>query len=315
LTNNVVGKEGKNGIEIAVGEVTLDLAGFSIRGVKGSRDGVIVFPGQRNIVVINGVISGWGMAGLRAFDASNCQLQDLRAYDNGSEGLAIGPGSVVTRCVAENNGGDGIVTAFACTVKGCASRRNGRGPFGGDGIDIGDGSVITDCSTRGNAAAGIYADLGCTVVRCTARENKGDGIFVGAHSTVSACASSFNGGDGIHAGEGVVVTGCSASLNSGDGIEVSSFCQVLQNGCEINGLLTQSGAGIRVIGLDNRIEGNHVAMNAWGIKVEDVGNLIVKNSAVHDGAGPADDYVIISGNRVGPITEDPATAGPWANFR
>jgi hypothetical protein len=70
-----------------------------------------------------------------------------------------------------------------------------------------------------------------------------------------------------------------------------------------------------VIGLDNRIEGNHVAMNAWGIKVEDVGNLIVRNSAVHDGAGPADDYQIIPGNRVGPITDDPVTAGPWANFR
>jgi hypothetical protein len=104
-------------------------------------------------------------------------------------------------------------------------------------------------------------------------------------------------------------------LNTDDGIEVSSFCRVTDNSCGINGLLGRNGAGIRVTGLDNRVDGNHLTLNVYGIKVEDVGNVIVRNSAVHSGTGPADDYVIVSGNKVGTITSDPSTAGPWANFQ
>lgn len=315
LTGHLTGEADKNGIEITISNVTLDLMGFSLIGVAGTWDGIIVRPGVRNIVVVNGAIRDWSLGGVHAFEASNSRLRNLHAYRNRLEGLSIGIGSTVTECVAERNGGDGIVTNMGCTVSGCSAWRNGRGPGGGDGIDVGDGSTITACTARDNANAGIYADLGCTVTRCTSRDNTGDGILVGAHSTVTGCTSSFNNGDGFHIGEGATVTACTASLNSGDGIEVSSFCGIVGNGCDINGLLTAAGAGVRVTGLDNRIDGNHLTLNTYGIKVEEAGNLIVRNSAVHNGTGMADDYVIVSGNRVGPITTDPAKAGPWANFR
>jgi hypothetical protein len=315
LSGNLMGQAGKNGIEIATGEVTLDLMGFSLIGAEGARDGILVWPGHRNVAIVNGSLRDWGLAGVYAFTASNSELRSLRAYHNGLEGLAIGIGSTITRCVAEDNGGDGIVTHIGCTVTGCAAWRNGDGPIGGDGIDVGDGSTVTGCSARENTDAGIFADLGCTVTACAVRDNGGDGILAGAQTTVSDCTSSFNDGDGIRGDEGVTVNGCTTSLNMGDGIEVSSFCHVYGNSCQINGLLAHEGAGIRVTGLDGRIEGNHVAMNGYGLVVQDVGNIIVRNSARDNGAGPLDDYIIMGGNAAGVIRTDAATAGPWDNFQ
>ncbi len=315
LTAALAGEAGKTGIEIASGEVTLDLMGFGLVGVAGSRDGIIVQPGHRNVTIINGTVRDWGLAGVYAINTSNSELRDLHTYRNRLEGLAVGIGSVVTRCTAEENGMDGIVTDIACTLSFCTAWHNGRGAIGGDGIDVGDGSTVTACSAFDNADAGIFVDLGCSVMNCASRDNGGDGVHVGAHGVVSHCSASFNDGDGFHLAEGVTITGCSASLNSGDGIEVSSFCRVLQNGCEINGMLSHTGAGIRVTGLDNRIEDNHLVLNEYGIKVDDVSNLIIRNSALHNGCGTEDDYVIVPGNRVGTITSDPTTAGAWANFQ
>ncbi len=315
LAGHITGVTAKSAIEITADDVTVDLMGFSIVGVVGARNGVVVSTGRRNVVLANGTVRDWPKAGVDARHASNSRFEGLQSHKNGLEGLAVGIGSVVTRCEASDNGGDGIATDVGCVVTDCTAWRNGLGGFGGDGIDAGDGSTVTGCAARDNADAGIFADLGCTVARCSARDNSGDGIRAGAGTTITDCTASLNEADGIHADSGATVEGCTVALNGGDGIEVSSFCLVARNNASVNGLSPSVAAGIRVTGLDNRIEGNNAALNGYGIEVTDVGNLIISNRATHNGAGPDDDFIVSDGNSLGPIGTDPASAGPWANFR
>lgn len=315
LSGDLTGVAGKSAIEIAAHDVTLDLMGFALVGVPDALDGVSVASGRRNIVILNGTIRGWPQAGIDGRGAANSRFEGLQLHANRLEGLMAGIGSVVARCAASDNGGDGIATDAGCVVTDCTAWRNGLGGFGGDGIDAGDGSTVTDCAARDNADAGVHTGLGCTVARCSSRDNSGDGIWSAAQTAVTDCTASFNTSDGVHADSGATITGCTMALNGGDGIEISSFSFVIRNNVSVNGLSADEAAGILVTGLDNRIEGNHITLNARGIVVTDVENLIVGNRALHNGAGPKDDYDVIEGNIFGPISSDPASAGPWANFR
>jgi parallel beta-helix repeat protein len=99
-------------------------------------------------------------------------------------------------------------------------------------------------------------------------------------------------------------------LNTGDGIRVRDGCKVIDNTCRYNGFLAGDGAGIHATSSGNRIEGNHVTDNDRGIDVDGADNLIVKNSA----AGNTSEYDIVANNKVGTISTDPITAGPWDNF-
>ncbi|MCC6323156.1 MAG: hypothetical protein IT438_17160 [Phycisphaerales bacterium] len=60
LTGNITGVIGKHGIEIAAGEVTIDLNGFALSGVAGmgAFSGIIMSTGinQPNITIRNGTV-------------------------------------------------------------------------------------------------------------------------------------------------------------------------------------------------------------------------------------------------------------------
>ncbi|MFQ5805234.1 MAG: right-handed parallel beta-helix repeat-containing protein [Phycisphaerae bacterium] len=304
LTGNLTGGSGENGITIAASDVTLDLNGFQLIGVPGSLSGIAVPEAQVNIAVRNGTIREWGGTGLEASLANNCQLERLRAFNNAGNGLHVDQGSTVVGCAARSNGLDGIIAGNASTIRGCAARNNG-----GDGVQAGSGSTVAYCTGRHNVDDGIQAGGGSTVIGCAATSNDDDGINVGVGSTVSACTATENGEDGIQADVGSTVRACTSGLNVDDGIQVTSGCHVVGNTCYSNGALN-GAAGVRAIGADNRIDGNHVTNNSLGIDVDGEGNLIVRNSAREN----ATNYDIVEGNKVGAITADPATAGPWSNF-
>ncbi len=304
LTDNLTGLSGQNGITITASNVTLDLNGFQLVGVLGSLNGIVIPEMQVNVAVRNGVIRGWGGAGLDASPAHNCQLELLRAYGNGGDGLYVNQASSVVACTARSNGLSGIIAGNGSTVQNCVARDNGA-----DGIQGGGGSTVASCAGRSNGDDGIQAGSASTITACTATSNDDDGINAGIGSTVTGCAASENGEDGIQVGDGSTLRGCTATLNVDDGIQVTSGCHVVGNACDSNG--TASGAaGVRATGAKNRIDANNVTGNGVGIAVETEGNLIVRNSARENGAN----YEIAEGNKVGPITDDPTTAGPWDNF-
>jgi len=133
FAGNITGVAAKNGIGIDTSNVTIDMMGFTLRGVAGSLAGIttttVAFD---NLSVRNGIITGWGQDGL---DLSNGGggwggvVERVQASGNGNLGIRSNGSSVVTDCTATGNTGDGIAVFYGCIVTRCAVSRNG-----GDGI-------------------------------------------------------------------------------------------------------------------------------------------------------------------------------------
>jgi parallel beta-helix repeat protein len=204
-------------------------------------------------------------------------------------------------------GGDGV---NALGVTGGRYFNLSASHNGGMGLRVGDNAILKDCSARNNGGHGIDTGVNSTVSDCVAFQNT-DGIWIGVGSTITSCAARENGGWGIVAGSGSSISGCTTHYN-GTGIYVNNFCHVLNNNPYGNGY-----AGIVAVLDHNRIEGNNVTANGWGIRVSGTGNLIIRNSARANTTGQ---YDIGATNTVGEILDFSAGGGtvtnanPWANF-
>ena len=211
LTTNLVGVSGKNGIEIAANNVTLDLNGFVLQGVSVSydtADGIIIPNAQTNITVRNGSISGWG-TGVGSFSSSslNTVLERLNVSDNFWDGIVVnGPGAV-SSCTANNDGvymygGGGIVIGSGSTVSGCAVENTGYSTsdnYGAYGVGItvlGSGSEAIGNLCIGNTDIGI--EVGGSNNRLennhvTASGHEGIFVMSGANNIIIKNSVSGNG--------------------------------------------------------------------------------------------------------------------------
>ena len=336
LTGTLTGQASANGITIAADDVTLDLGGHALVGVSGSLSGVSVSGGRTNISIFNGTVRGWGGSGVGAENASNSQLERLRASHNQAGGLRIGVGSTVINCVARANVGRGIRAATGSTLNNCTASNNTL-----DGIEAGDYSAVTNCTAINNAGNGIVlretgfflaAGQGGAITNCTANGNGGDGIVVTAGSTVSGCASLRNSGNGFVLLSSATITHCTARRNGAHGIRSGEQSLSLENNCAENGTHTTGGAGIYFTGDGARIEGNNCHGNGWGIQsAAGTNGFIVRNScrgnsAAPTNAGASSNYDFDrASNTYGPVevvngdisTDDNAAraSNPWANIQ
>jgi len=178
----------------AAGPVTIDLNGFSITGpvtcagvpakcsASGSGNGIK--SGTNSIVsVFNGAIVGMGNDGISLGGVA--RVRDVIATSNAISGISIATG-VVSECVGDSNGGDGIDLTFNATVTASSAIRNG-----GDGIDATSGGAVSASAAGSNKGIGIFGD---TVIGSTATSNKGNGFLGGV---VIASSARFNGAYGV----------------------------------------------------------------------------------------------------------------------
>lgn len=252
LTGGIVGEKAKSGIEVAVGGVTIDLAGFTMTGVPGSLSGIVdEVAFTAGVSVRNGTVTAWGDRGV-SLQRNPAIVERILASENGTEGINAGPGSVVRACVASSNGRDGIRAGTGATVTGCSAVGNAA-----DGISVNSRSTVTECAAEGNAGNGMSGVFGALIARCVSGSNTGAGISVDQGCTVAECYVSTNTADGI--------------VTSGDGA-------VLDCVCDGNGRNSGVGAGILVTGSDNRIEGNNCVDNDFGVRATSSGNIIVRNT-------------------------------------
>ena len=132
------------------------------------------------------------------------------------------------------------------------------------------------------------------------------GFNLSAGSYVNQCVVRQNV-TGILAADGCTVEHCTVTANSDDGIRVANRCHVRANTAYLN-----TNDGIEATGSENRIEDNESSLNGVGIAIFGSSNLVVRNSA---SANTNTEFMIVGGgNKVGTISVDPTTAGPWANF-
>lgn len=177
LSGNITGVVAKNGIEITVAGVTLDLNGFALIGVVGSFDGINSSGTRESVVITNGHVRSWGRDGVdvsiqvgrieRVTAANNggwgiactngttTQIVSCEVFNNGdlvafTGGIFGGSFCLIRDCVARLNTGDGILAGTASTVRGCATFDNT-----GDGIEVGSDCVVTD-NTCDSDGAGVH---------------------------------------------------------------------------------------------------------------------------------------------------------------
>lgn len=272
LTENLFAPSGSQGVEIAIGNVTLDLSGFTIAGDVGSLAGIAAAGGADNIVLRNGFVQDMGSDGVR-LTGSMCAVEDLHALRNGDTGIELtGISARVEDCFARDNLNRGISTGQNAVVRGCAVSGNDTiGIFVsgssvvigcavylnlGDGISSGAQGQISDCSVRSNGGRGISTGFGAIVSNCTARDNALTGISLGARSSLIGSTAYSNGDDGVVASSDCSVLDTTSSLNGGSGINaIASGVNV--SGCNLS---NNAGNGIDLGGTgvvrDTRIGSN-----------------------------------------------------------
>jgi hypothetical protein len=102
----VVNKAGQDAVMITSPNVTLDLQGFSIIGSPNATTGnAINTTGQPNVVIKNGLITGFGGAAILAGDGTS--ISGLTVSDNGS-GITCGIGCSVQNNLIQSNDGVGL---------------------------------------------------------------------------------------------------------------------------------------------------------------------------------------------------------------
>jgi len=292
LVTNFTGTAGTNGITIMVDNVTLDLNGFALIGVAGSSNGVFATAGLNDIVVRNGTVRNWTRFGADLGNALNNQLVDLRASHNAGGGLRAGAGSILLRCVATLNTTYGLYAYNGSVVRESSAFSNT-----GDGITTSFGSTIADCSSYGNigGGSGFVAGAGSQVRGCSANGNYGYGILTAGRCLIVNCEASDNTQMGIWPNDGTLIRECTVANNTAGGIRVGNYCSIVDNMCTVNSQFG-TNAAIRVTGLGNRIEGNHLASNHRALEISSAGNLIIRNSS--------------AGNSVADLITGTQTAGP-----
>jgi len=168
LAENIYALHSNHGIEITADNVTLDLNGFTIFGNTevGSLDGIHASTVDK-ITVMNGTVQDFFDFGLILGEHSI--VINVRAMNNGSNGIYVDLYSMVRDCIAAYNTEDGIGSNLG-TVIGCLAHHNDQ-----RGMVSGTSTVFQNCSSSFNGTDGFEVTRG--VVRgCVAANNTEDGI-------------------------------------------------------------------------------------------------------------------------------------------
>ena len=154
--NLTVSDPNVDAIEIAVNDVSLDLNGFRIAGpCSRSR----VCPGNgvqasqaEDISVFNGTVRGFNFG---IYIGKNSHVEKVQALDNHLIGIDVDSGSIVTGCVANDNGGVGISITNG-TINNNTANNNGE-----YGIQAQCPSSIVGNTMAGNAFSALVTIGSC----------------------------------------------------------------------------------------------------------------------------------------------------------
>jgi parallel beta-helix repeat protein len=213
LTEDVVTVDG-NAIIVAVDDVTVDLAGFTLVGPDIGTNYGIYMDGRSNVEIRNGTVRDFYYG---IYEASSSgqdhRVIDVRSVSNGQGGIfLLGKCHLVKNCTAGDNGDSasgevyGIYVSSDSTVISNAAHNNGLtaasnvyGVYAGEGCTITGNTVFYNGVSADYDVYGIYSSSGSTVTGNTARNN---GI-----STIEGSVY------GINVGLGCTLTGNTACEN------------------------------------------------------------------------------------------------------
>jgi len=298
-TNLTLDTPGVDGIVVKADKVGIDCFGFSIQGPgERSGHGVVQDVTNRYFMLANATLSGWRGEGTYAVHAEGGanRIENVKAIGN-SKGILCGDSSTIIACVVQSNATKGT----------------------GFGIYAYTGSEVSDCDVSDVAGRlysyGIRVDANSIVRGCTVLNVRSEGpcygIYAGAVCRITDCDVRFCRG-GVEPSSGIRAMGTSVLLenvaanNSHHGAWLAGISRAEFNTLERNG-----AAGLYIDGPANRVEGNTVVSNKWGIQILSTGNHIIGNKAI--GNAIAYEGLMTSGNVWGAISKVP-TNDPKANL-
>jgi hypothetical protein len=298
-TNLVLETPGVDGIVVRADRVGIDCLGFNIQGPgEGSGHGVVQARTNRIFMLANTTLSGWQGKGKYAVYAEGgaVRIENVQVIGN-SKGILCADSSTIISCTVQSNRlqetGYGIYAYEGASVVDCeVSDVDGR--LYSYGIRVGSNSLVRGCTVRnvtsGGSCYGIHADSVCNVI----------------DNDVRLCRGGAEPSSGIRETGDSVVRENVAANNSHNGIWMAGVSRAEFNTMEQNG-----ASGLYVDGPADRIEGNTVTSNKWGIRVVTTGHYIVGNKAI--GNEIAYEGLTASGNVCGVISKTP-TNDPKANL-
>ncbi|MEZ4280284.1 MAG: right-handed parallel beta-helix repeat-containing protein [Myxococcota bacterium] len=230
----VIPNQFTDGIVVSTDNVSIDLAGFEIRGP-------VVCSGTPLACTPN---SGGGSGvGVTSTALSGISVRNGSVRGLGFYGVHLGVQSEVTNVRARSNRSSGIDVGTGSTVSGNTTHQN----FGG-GIVAGSGSSVSNNAVYQNAGSGIFTLEGSIVSGNTANQNDSQGIVAGAGSTVSGNAAHQNGSAGILAFDGSTVSGNTVRSNTGVGLSLGPQSGYRENVISNNTEGTVTGIGLVNLG-------------------------------------------------------------------
>jgi hypothetical protein len=166
-------------IEVAASDVTIDLNGFTIRGVGSSPGYGIAEDGstsRRGIAVRNGTITGFSI-GIRLLHFEQIAVEHTIVHDNANIGIWVGPNSRVIGNTVSRNANAGIVAALDSLVSGNTAARNGINAGGiVPGILVGPMSTVSG-NTASDNGQGMFVNCPSNIVGNTAVGNQAGNII------------------------------------------------------------------------------------------------------------------------------------------
>lgn len=188
LTGNITGVTGKNGIEVAADNISIDLNGFSLVGAVGAVSAVAILEPHHSLTVKNGSMIAWpGAAVGGGVDPDSSLIRNLIVKSSSGGGISVGARSIVAEC---------SIDAF------------------GSGIIVGEGSIVRDCTVTSGGSVGITAGQDVRILDCLINKCGNDGIRAGSKCVIRGCSVSNNRRAGIRvSGDKAVVIGNTCNDN------------------------------------------------------------------------------------------------------
>jgi len=261
LTADIIAGSGEHGIRISADNCTLDLNGFTVRGLSGSLSGILVDGSRRAVAVRNGHVAGFGTGGIDAPDADFARIEGVRVTQCAGDGVLVGDYSMIRDCYVDFVGGRGIAAGSTGLIRDCLVTNAGS-----TGIETGIAHRIVGCNAVSGDGDGMRTGSYSNITESTSTANREAGIVAAFSSAVRRSLSSSNGGPstgdppGIEVGQQSHVTGCQVDdANGGNGIVAFNDSRVSRTtvtGAQINGIVGSgffTGCNVSSCGSDGLI--------------------------------------------------------------
>ncbi|MEM0983312.1 MAG: right-handed parallel beta-helix repeat-containing protein [Planctomycetota bacterium] len=231
------------------------------------------------------------------------------------DGIDLDNNNRIENCTVRSSGSAGILVLNTNSISGCTVSDSFIGIQGS-----GENSVL-NCSINNAGNDGITLTDAASVVNCSVSNAAVDGISV-TQGVVRSSSVTECGRYGILASFGTLIDGNAARRNTRAGIRVFRRCRIVNNVCEENvnsaagSDITLQGYGILASSSTNHVESNTAALNDVGFRIESLGNVVVKNTAIEN-FNINYSFLNSTSHSFGPIVTGPGqitTTSPYANF-